>query len=68
MIPYSMPLWTILVKCPAPLGPRWSHPPPRGVGTFAARRPLDVPPPGATDFQMGSSRLTALSSPPIIRQ
>jgi hypothetical protein len=22
MIPYSMPLWTIFTKCPAPLGPQ----------------------------------------------
>ena len=23
IIPYSIPLWTILTKCPAPFGPQW---------------------------------------------
>ena len=27
IIPYSMPLWTIFVKCPAPTGPTWAKPP-----------------------------------------
>ena len=33
MIPYSMPLWTIFTKWPAPLGPQWSHPSSAGVGS-----------------------------------
>src|SRR4026208_1309954 len=28
MIPYSMPLWTILTKWPAPFGPPWRYPRP----------------------------------------
>jgi hypothetical protein len=25
-MPYSMPLWIIFAKCPAPEGPTWSQP------------------------------------------
>ena len=68
IMPYSMPLWTILTKCPAPLGPQCRYPsgavPVRvrpGVGSA-------VPEPGAIDLKIGSSRSTGSSSPPIIRQ
>ncbi len=47
-----MPLWTILVKWPAPAGP--TRPQPR---SFA----------GANVSKIGRSRSTAASSPPIIR-
>src|SRR5262249_35323019 len=33
--PYSMPLWTIFTKCPAPDGPQWSQPCSSGVGSPA---------------------------------
>ena len=70
IIPYSMPLWTIFTKWPAPLGPQCSHPswavPPSvrpGVGSTASAIG-----PGEIVSQIGASRSTASSSPPIIRQ
>jgi len=68
IIPYSIPLWTIFTKCPAPLGPQcrypWAAVPSRvrlGVGST-------LPFPGAIVMKMGSSRCTASVSPPIMRQ
>src|SRR3972149_4453208 len=37
MSPYSMPLWTILTKWPAPEGPQWRYP--RSAVPGAASRP-----------------------------
>ena len=69
IIPYSTPLWTIFTKWPAPFGPQCRYPscavPPGrsrpGVGSAE-------PVPGAIVRQIGSSRPTGSSSPPIIRQ
>src|SRR5258708_4528605 len=36
-MPYSMALWTILTKCPAPCGPQWSQP--RSAVPAPAARP-----------------------------
>ena len=69
MIPYSMPLWIIFTKCPAPVGPQCRKP-------FSASTGSPVRPgvrsaaatPGAIDAKIGRSRVTGASSPPIIRQ
>ena len=68
IIPYSMPLWTIFTKCPAPLGPQWRYPcsevdtsPSRpGVRSAAST-------PGASEAKTGSTCAKASASPPIIR-
>ena len=69
IMPYSMPLWIILTKWPAPLGP--------GVqiallgarvAALAVRGGGMAPRPGASAAKMGSSRSTTAFSPPIIRQ
>ena len=57
MIPYSMPLWTIFTKWPAPLGPQWSQPCSAGVGWRRRRGPpcaSTVPTPGASASKTGS--------------
>ena len=68
IMPYSMPLCTILTKWPAPDGPQCRYPcsavPVRvrpGVGSA-------LPDPGAMVMKIGSRRRTGSSSPPIIRQ
>ena len=69
MIPYSMALWTILTKWPAPCGPQWSQPRSAvllpdvrpGVGGAAAS-------PGASASNTGRMRETTSASPPTIRQ
>ncbi len=69
MIPYSMPLWTIFTKWPAPGGPQWSQPSSSGAGSPprpAVRGAAAAP--GAMAAKMGSSRRTGSSSPPIMRQ
>ena len=53
IMPYSMPLWTILVKWPAPTGPACSQPV-SGVG--------------ANTFRKGMRRVMSWSEPPAIRQ
>ena len=50
MMPYSMPLWTILVKCPAPTGPACTKPP---VGGFS-------------ESKIGWATATVSASPPTI--
>ena len=52
MIPYSMPLWTILVKCPVPTAPACTNPPSAG---FSASK-------------MGWAVSTCSGLPPTIRQ
>ena len=69
IIPYSIPLWTIFTKWPAPLGPQWRKPCSAVSGSpcapgSGARRPR----PGAMVAKMGFSRSTTPSSPPIMRQ
>ena len=69
MIPYSMPLWTIFTKCPAPFGPQCRYP--RSAVPPLASRPGVrgmSPAPGASCAKIGSSRFTTAGSPPIIRQ
>ena len=68
IMPYSMPLCTILTKCPAPFGPQCRYPCSAvpclvrpGVGSSQLS-------PGAMVMNIGSSRCTGASSPPIIRQ
>ena len=68
IMPYSIPLCTILTKCPAPDGPQcrypwdaWDPGARPGVGST-------LPSPGAIVLKIGSSRSTAAESPPIIRQ
>ncbi len=71
MSPYSMPLWTIFTKCPAPAGPQWSHPRSAVLGSPAAARVgvrSAASTPGARASKIGASRATASSGPPIIRQ
>ena len=63
MSPYSMPLWTIFVKWPAPAGPACTKPPSggaRAVNDRLRRRPR---PPGAADHQA-----VALLEPPHARR
>ena len=50
MMPYSMPLWTILVKWPAPTGPACTNPP---VG-------------GLSESKIGCATATVSASPPTI--
>ena len=70
IMPYSMPLWIILTKWPAPFGPGMqiallgARVAPRRGRAVAGMPPL----PGARAAKMGSSRSTAALSPPIIRQ
>src|ERR1039457_2615755 len=54
IIPYSMPLWTILTKCPAPLGPQCKNPNSEGAGIRVrpAVRGLE-PMPGAMVAKIG---------------
>ena len=52
MSPYSMPLWTILVKWPVPTGPTWAKPPSGG------RRASNI----------GWAVATCSAVPPTIRQ
>jgi hypothetical protein len=69
IIPYSIPLWTIFTKWPAPLGPQCSQPCSAGAGSPSrpgVRSAASTP--GASDEKNGSRRSTAVSSPPIIRQ
>ena len=53
--PYSMPLWTIFTKWPAPFGPQWRKPFSAGVGSPV--RPGGVrsaePTPGAIEAKIG---------------
>ncbi len=69
IIPYSIPLWTIFTKWPAPFGPQCRYP---SVAVPSGRvRPgvgAAIPAPGAIVLKTGSSRATGSSSPPIIRQ
>ena len=70
MSPYSMPLWTIFTKCPAPGGPQCRYPA-SAVVLLASVRPgvrSADPTPGAIVAKIGSRRRTISSSPPIIRQ
>ena len=70
--PYSMPLWTILTKCPAPFGPQCSQPRSAGDGGSPRRARSGVrsaaSTPGARVSKIGTNRSTALGGPPIIRQ
>ena len=52
MIPYSMPLWTILAKWPAPTLPACTKP---------------NSPSGLSASKIGMTRFTSASSPPTIR-
>ena len=52
-MPYSMPLWSILVKCPAPIGPTCAQP---RSGA------------GAKDFRTGSMVFATAGVAPTIRQ
>ena len=68
IMPYSMPLCTILTKCPAPDGPQCMYP---WDAVEPGSRPgvsSTEPSPGAIVLKIGSSRSTAAASPPIIRQ
>src|SRR4029450_4235612 len=59
MMPYSMPLWTILTKCPPPLGPQWRYP--RSAVPPMASRPGVrgiSPAPGQSCAKSGSTGLT----------
>ncbi len=70
IIPYSIPLWTILTKWPEPAGPQCRYP--SGAVPVAVRvRPgvgSAVPAPGAMLRKIGPRCSTGSSSPPIIRQ
>jgi len=67
-MPYSMPLCTILTKCPAPLGPHADNA--SAVPLFFGRPGVRAtsPIPGASVLKIGSSRFTVASGPPIIMQ
>ena len=68
-MPYSMPLWTIFTKWPAPAGPQCSHPCSSGAGSPERPGVRSIEPtPGAMDANNGSQCATASSAPPIIRQ
>ena len=69
IIPYSIPLWTIFTKWPAPFGPQWRYPFSAVLGSplRPGVRSADSTP-GAMVLKIGSSRSTAASGPPIIRQ
>ena len=69
MIPYSMPLWTIFTKWPAPGGPQCSQP--ASPGARSPSRPGvrgAASTPGASVSKIGSSRPTAAPSPPIMSE
>ena len=69
MIPYSMPLWTIFTKWPAPTGPQCSQPSSSGVGSPVRPGVRSMSPtPGAMVSKIGARWVTGPSSPPIIRQ
>jgi hypothetical protein len=69
MIPYSIPLWTIFTKCPAPAGPQWYQPSSSGGGSPSRPGVRPAPSsPGARARNSGSRRATTSASPPIIRQ
>ncbi len=60
--PYSMPLWTIFTKWPAPLGPQCSQPCSAVLGATPSRTRLGVrgadSTPGASASKIGASRCT----------
>ena len=61
-MPYSMPLWTIFTKCPAPTGPQCSQPSSAVPLAVASSRPGVrgmSPRPGARARKIGVSRSTA---------
>src|SRR5262249_3153628 len=69
MIPYSIPLWTILTKWPPPFGPQCRYP--RSAVPPLVSRPgvrAMLPAPGASCAKIGSRCFTTVASPPIIRQ
>ena len=69
IMPYSIPLCTILTKWPGAAGPAVQVALRRGA--VAVVRPgvgSALPSPGAMDFQIGSRCSTGSFSPPIIRQ
>src|ERR1019366_4063021 len=73
IIPYSIPLWTILTKCPEPDGPQWMYPSSAveaAVPAIFSRPGVRgmSPRPGASVLKIGSRRWTASFGPPIIMQ
>ena len=68
-MPYSMPLWTILTKWPAPFGPQWRYPNSAVAGAPLRPGVREIePPPGASDLEDRIETLHFVIGPPIIMQ